>query len=458
MSERENHHSQHQRILELNRALNDGMFVHVRRMLAQMPACDVALLLQSTPVAGRKILWQLTDPEQQGEILEELNEDAMESILKMMDPENLAAATEGMDIDDLSYVLRSLPADIYQQVLEQMDSEERHRVEMALAYPEDTAGSLMNNDTIALRPDISVDVVLRYLRLRGELPEATDALFVVDKDNKYLGDISLSRLITVDPKEEVAAIMGKRPERIIPVSMHEAQVAQLFERHDWISAPVVDPDGKLVGRITIDDVVDIIREDAEHSMMGMAGVDDDEDTFAPIWQSTRGRTLWLAINLLTALMAASISNLFENTLAQMATLAVLMTIVPSQGGIAGTQTLAVVIRGLAVGHIGESNTRWLILKEVAIGALNGIIWAVIIALVVTIWKDSIQLGLISAAAMFADLFMAGLAGVCIPLVMKKIHIDPALAGGMVLTTVTDTVGLFAFLGIATVLLNHHIAI
>ncbi|CAG8998961.1 MAG: Magnesium transporter MgtE [Candidatus Celerinatantimonas neptuna] len=456
MPEMEHHHSQHQRILELNRALNDGMFVHVRRMLQQMPACDVALLLQSTPVAGRKILWQLTDPEQQGDILEELNEDAMESILKMMDPENLAAATEGMDIDDLTYVLRSLPPEVYQQVLEQMEPEERHRVEIALAYPEDTAGSLMNNDTIALRPDVSIDVVLRYLRLRGELPEATDALFVVDKDDRYLGDVPLSRLLTVDPGDEVGAIMGTRPERIIPVAMSDTRVAQLFERHDWISAPVVDDNGALVGRITIDDVVDIIREDAEHSMMGMAGVDDDEDTFAPIWKSTKGRTLWLGINLLTALFAASISNLFENTLAQMATLAVLMTIVPSQGGIAGTQTLAVVIRGIAVGHIGESNTRWLIFKEVAIGALNGIIWAVIIAVVVIIWKDSLQLGLISAAAMFADMFMAGLAGVSIPLVMKKMRIDPALAGGMVLTTVTDSVGLFSFLGIATILLQNHV--
>ncbi|MFM2482969.1 magnesium transporter [Celerinatantimonas sp. YJH-8] len=451
--EQHHHHSQHQRILELNRALNDGMFVHVRRMLQQMPACDVALLLQSTPAAGREILWQLTDPEQQGEILEELNEDAMESILKMMDPENLAAATEGMDIDDLTYVLRSLPDEVYQQVLQQMEPQERHRVEIALAYPEDTAGSLMNNDTIALRPDVSVDVVLRYLRLRGELPEATDALFVVDKEDKYLGDVPLSRLLTVDPSVEVESIMGTRPERIIPVAMNDSRVAQLFERHDWISAPVVDDEGKLVGRITIDDVVDIIREDAEHSMMGMAGVDDDEDTFAPILKSTRGRTLWLGINLLTALFAASISNMFESTLAQMATLAVLMTIVPSQGGIAGTQTLAVVIRGIAVGHIGESNFRWLIIKEMAIGALNGLIWAVVIALVVVVWKDSLELGLISATAMFADMFMAGLAGVCIPLAMKKMKIDPALAGGMVLTTVTDSVGLFSFLGIATLLLH-----
>ena len=450
------HQHQHQQIIELNRALNDGMFVHVRRMLAQMPPCDVALLLQATPITGRKVLWQLTDPEQQGEILEELNEDAMESILKMIEPENLAAITEGMNIDDLSYVMRSLPEDIYEQVIQQMEPDEQLRVKTALAYPEDTAGSLMDNETIALRPDVSVDVVLRYLRLLGELPDSTDVLFVVDKNNTYLAEVPLARLLTVDPNEHVATIMTKTPERIIPVEMADVRVAQLFERHDWVSAPVVDSGQKLVGRITIDDVVDIIREDAEHSMMGMAGVDDDEDTFAPIWQSTKGRTLWLGINLLTALFAASISNLFENTLAQMATLAVLMTIVPSQGGIAGTQTLAVVIRGMAVGHIGQSNTRWLIFKEMAIGALNGFIWAVIIAGVVFIWKDSLQLGLISAAAMFADLFMAGLAGVSIPLLMKKVHIDPALAGGMVLTTVTDCVGLFSFLGIATLLMPAHL--
>jgi magnesium transporter len=444
----EQHPSQHKRMLELNKALDSGMFVHVRRMLHHMPACDVALLLQSTPLAGRKVLWQLTDTEQQGEILEELNEDAMESILQLMDPENLAAATEGMDTDNLAYVLRSLPDTVYQEVLSQMDSQDRHRVETALSYPEDTAGSIMNTDTITLRPDVSIDVVLRYLRLRGELPEATDTLYVVDKDDRLLGDVPLSSLLTVDPSTEIGTIMDTRADAI-PADMTDSNVAQLFERHDWISAPVVDHQSRLLGRITIDDVVDIIREDAEHSMMGMAGMDDDTDTFAPVMKSTQQRTVWLSVNLCAALIASSISNMFEATLEQLATLAVLMTIVPSMGGIAGNQTLALVIRGMAVGHIGESNTRWLIGREMAVGLLNGMIWASVIAVIVTVWKGDVRLGLIIAGAMFANLSLAGLAGVTVPLLMKKANIDPALAGGMALTTITDVVGLFAFLGMAT---------
>ncbi|WP_432456001.1 MULTISPECIES: magnesium transporter [unclassified Agarivorans] len=443
--------NQHKRLQELNQALDSGMFVHVRRMLHQMPPCDVALLLESSPPAGRKVLWQLTDPEKHGEILEELNEDVMEGVLQLMAPETLAAATEGMDTDDIAYVLRSLPDSVYQEVLSQMDGQDRHRVEAALAYPEDTAGSIMNTDTITLRADVSIDVVLRYLRLRGELPEATDALYVVDENDLLLGDIPLSTLLTVNPSVNVREVMDSNAETI-PVAMDEDDVASLFERHDWISAPVVDEQGRLLGRITIDDVVDIIREHAEHSMMGMAGMDDDEDTFAPVLKSTQRRTVWLAVNLCTALIAASISNMFESTIEQLATLAILMTIVPSMGGIAGNQTLALVIRGLAVGHIGEGNSRWLIGKEAAIGMLNGLIWASVISVVITLWKGDWTLGIIIAGAMFINMSLAGLAGVSIPLLMKKFNIDPALAGGMALTTITDVMGLFSFLGMATLVL------
>ncbi|WP_026957971.1 magnesium transporter [Aliagarivorans taiwanensis] len=443
---------QHQRIKELHDALDDGQITEAKVVLRELPPVDIALVLEASPPAERKLLWQLTKPEQQGEILEELNEDVMEGVLQLLEPEQVAEVTEGMDTDDLAYVLRGLPEDDYQAVLEQMTAQDRHRVEAALAYPEDTAGSIMNTDTITLRPDVSVDVVLRYLRLRGELPEATDALYVVDKQDRLIGDVPLAVLLTVDPQREVGDIMDRSAETI-PVAMDDGEVAALFERHDWISAPVVDEEGKLLGRITIDDVVDVIREDAEHSMMGMAGMDDDEDTFAPVLKSTQRRTVWLAVNLCTALIAASISNMFENTLEALATLAVLMTIVPSMGGIAGNQTLALVIRGMAVGHIGQGNTRWLIGKEAAIGMLNGVIWALAIGLVVSLWKGSLMLGLIISTAMFANMAIAGLAGVLIPITMKRYNIDPALAGGMALTTVTDVMGLFTFLGMATLLLR-----
>ena len=441
------------RLQEVKKALEHGMFVLARSILDKMPACDVAFLLESSPPADRKVLWNLTDHDQHGEILEELNEDAKDGIINLMGTDNLVAATEGMETDGLAYVLRGIPDSVYRAVLEQMDTQDRQRVELALAFPEDTAGSMMNTDTVTVRPDVTIEVVLRYLRLKGSLPDTTDALYVVDTDNKLLGDVSLSTLLTVEPTSIISDVMNHDTEPL-QVLMEENEIAKLFERHDWISAPVIDDDKQLLGRITIDDVVDIIRENAEHSMMGMAGMDDDEDTFAPILPSAKRRTVWLSVNLIAAFIAASVSNMFEATLEQVATLAVLMTIVPSMGGIAGNQTLALVIRGIAVGHISSSNTRWLIGKEAAIGVLNGMIWAVLVATAVVLWKGDMQVGYIIAGAMFINLSIAGIAGVCIPLLMHKYKIDPALAGGMALTTVTDVIGLFSFLGMATLVLHH----
>jgi magnesium transporter len=409
-------------------------------------------LLESSPPKSRSIVWKLVDVEEHGEILEELNEEVQKDIMRQMAPENLAAATEGMDTDDLAYVLRGLPEPVYQEVLKSMDESDRERAETALSYAEDSAGGIMNTDTITLRSDVTIDVVLRYLRLKGELPEATDKLYVVDRNEKVTGEISLTQLLTVDPSRRIDEIMSSDI-TTIPVDMEETEVAKLFERHDWVSAPVVDSDQQLVGRITIDDVVDIIREEAQHSMLSMAGLEDDEDTFAPVLKSTRRRTVWLAVNLVTALLAAMVSSLFEDILAQMAVLAILNTIVPSMGGIAGSQTLTLVIRGMALGHIGTSNSRWLIGKELAIGFLNGIIWSVLIAAVVALWKQDWLVGGIIAFAMMMNLVAAALAGATIPLVLKRFNIDPALAGGVILTTVTDVVGIFAFLGSATLLLS-----
>lgn len=394
----------------------------------------------------------MTDPEEQGEILDELSEDVKDGIVSQMEPEKLAAVTEGMESDDVAYVLRSLSDERYQEVLAQMDANDRHRIEEALAYPEDTAGGMMSTDFITIRGDVTADVVLRYLRMRGELPEATDSLYVVDNEQILIGHLSLSTLITTQPDIEIKDVMQDADEAIA-VDMADSEIANIFERRNWISAPVVDANNHLVGRITIDDVVDLIREEAEHSMMSMAGMDDDEDTFAPVLKSAKSRSIWLGVNVLTALAAASVSNMFEHTLQQMATVAVLMTIVPSMGGVAGNQTVALVIRGLAVGHIGESNTRWLLSKEARVGLINGVVWALIIGLVVFIWKGSLILSVIMAGAMLANLFIAGVAGVLIPIGLKKLKIDPALAGGMALTTCTDIVGLMVFLGLATIFIT-----
>jgi magnesium transporter len=309
----------------------------------------------------------------------------------------------------------------------------------------------MNTDTVTVRPDVSVDVVLRYLRMRGELPDNTNNLYVVNRDDVLLGVAAIQNLVTSSPDDLIIEVMDERADRIA-VDTPDNEVAQIFEKYDLLSAPVVNAEGKLLGRITIDDVVDVIIEDAENSMMNLGRLNEDEDAFAPVLVSTRRRALWLGINLITALIAATVSNYFEGVLEKLATIAILMTIVPSMGGIAGTQTLTLMVRAIAMGQIGESNTRWLIFKELSVGILNGMMWAIVIATLVGFWKQDVQLGLIIAFAMMVNLTVAGLAGVGIPLILKRYNIDPALAGGVILTTVTDVVGLIAFLGLATFLL------
>ncbi|NMH60445.1 magnesium transporter [Alteromonas ponticola] len=436
---------------KLNAALADGRFVSVRKLLHELPPSDTALILESSPVKTRDDLWELLDADFHGDVLEELSEDVRNGIIGKMMPANVVDALEEMDTDDLAETLSSLPDQVLQDILQSMDAQDRLRAEQALSYGEETAGFIMNTDTITLRPDVTVDVVLRYLRLKGDLPENTDTFYVVNRTDNLVGLVPLTRLLTAAPDDKVSAVMDEESEAI-PVNMPDDEVASLFERYNWLSAPVVDEKHRLVGRITIDDVVDIIREDAEHSMMSMAGLDDEEDTFAPVLKSTKRRSIWLGVNLFTALMAAAVSDLFEATLSQLAVLAILNTIVPSMGGVAGNQTLTLVIRGMALGHVNPSNSRWLISKELAIGFLNGIIWAVLIASVIAVWKQDFMLGTIIAFAMMVNMVAAALSGATLPIVMKKLKIDPALAGSVILTTITDVVGIFAFLGTATLFL------
>nr|WP_220099434.1 magnesium transporter [Alteromonas lipotrueiana] len=429
----------------------NGRFVSVRKMLHEFPPSDVALILESSPTKTRDELWELIDGDSHGDVLEELSEDVRNGIISKMIPRNVADALEEMDTDDLAETLSSLPDEVLHDILQSMDTQDRHRAEQALSYGEETAGFIMNTDTIALRPDVSVDVVLRYIRVKGNLPENTDTFYVVNRTDNLVGSVPVARLLTATPEDKIIEIMDEEIQAI-PVNMPDDEVASLFERYNWLSAPVVDDNYRLVGRITIDDVVDIIREDAEHSMMSMAGLDDEEDTFAPVWKSTQRRSVWLGVNLVTALLAAMVSDLFEATLSQLAVLAILNTIVPSMGGVAGNQTLTLVIRGMALGHVNPSSSRWLISKEIAIGFLNGLIWAVLIATVIALWKQNITLGFIIAFAMMINMVAAALAGATLPIIMKKLKIDPALAGSVILTTITDVVGIFAFLGTATLFL------
>lgn len=437
---------------KINSALARGMFVHVRNMLHEMSSGEVAFVLESTPVKHRTTLWELIDSEFHGEILEELSEEVRAGIIRNMKPEMLADATEGMETDDLAEVLRALPDQVFDEVIDALDAQDRQRAEAALAYEEGTAGAIMNTDAVTIRADVSSEVVLRYLRMRGELPESTDEIYVVDQKNIFIGSLSLAKLVTASSSAQIEDIMDAEPDAL-NAAMEETEAAQLFERNNWLSAAVVDDKGILLGRITIDDVVDIIREDAEHSMMSMAGLDDEEDTFAPVLKSTQRRSIWLGVNLLTALLAATVSNMFEAVLSQLAVLAVLNSIVPSMGGIAGNQTLTLVIRAMALGQVAPSNVRWLIFKEMTIGFLNGALWAVLIASIVAFWKQDLLLGGIIAFAMMVNMLAAGISGVTIPLILKRLKIDPALAGSVILTTITDVVGIFAFLGTATWLLT-----
>ena len=431
---------------KLNDALDSGEFRQIRFTLnSTLRPTEVARLIEKSPPKERQILWNLVAHELEAEVLQHLNDDIQADILSRMNTEEVLALTESLDSDDMVDVLQQLPNRVMKETLRIMDKQNLRRVEKLLSYPEDTAGGLMNTDTTTIRPDISVETALRYIRRHDEIPEMTDSLIVVSRKDSYIGLLPLTKLLVSDPSITIREIMNTGI-KAINAQMPDDQVAALFEEHDLVSAPVVDDQGKLVGRITIDDVVDVIREDADHSLMSMAGLDEDEDTFAPVMKTTRRRAVWLGINLLTAFIASAVIGLFEATIDKVVALAVLMPIVASMGGIAGSQTLTLVIRGQALGHVERSNARWLLNREVIVGVLNGLLWAAVIAVVATVWFQDINLGIIIALAIIINLVVGAISGTLLPIVLKSMGIDPALAGSVLLTTITDVVGFFAFLG------------
>ncbi len=432
-------------------ALKRGALAEVRATLDAMHPAETAHLLESLPPDEREIVWELVAQRHEGDVLMHLREDVRASLIREMDTQELVAATWKLDTDDLADILYELPDTAIHEVLRSMDEQNRQRLEAVLSYPEDSAGGLMNVDTITVRSDVTLDVVLRYLRLRGQIPEMTDSLIVVDRDDHFLGVLTLTDLLTKSPALAVEQVMQKDVEAI-PAELPAVEVAQMFERRDLISAPVVNSAGRLLGRITIDDVVDVIREEAEHSLLGMAGLGEQADMFAPVLVSTRYRALWLGVNLLTALVASWVIGLFETTIQKVVALAVLMPIVASMGGIAGSQTLTLVIRGIALRQIESSNARRLLTKELAVGLLNGVLWAIVVAVIAILWFKDTEIGIIIAAAIIINLVAAALAGVAIPLIMRRLGADPALGGSVILTTVTDVVGFLAFLGLATLFL------
>ena len=432
-------------------ALSNGKLKRVGKILHRMHPAKVAGLLEALPPNERRGVWSMVDTERIGKVLVYLHDEIRVTLARELDLDDLVATVHHLELDDLVDLIQSLPSELGSRLLQNTTGTRREQLESMLSYPEDSAGGLMDANPIEVRANVKVGTVLRYLRLLEKLPAHTDMLMVVDRAGRYQGALRLSVLVTADLNLRVVDLMSTD---IAGISVHTStvEVARLFQDLDLLSAPVVDDQHLLIGRITVDDVVDLIRDDSDRALMQMAGLDDEADIFAPVMVSSRRRAVWLGINLLTAFLAAWVIGRFEATLEQIVALAVLMPIVASMGGVAGSQTLTLVIRGLALGQIQKGNLHTLLNREVGISLLNGVLWAVVVALIAVAWFGDWAIGGILGVAILINLLCAALAGLAIPLILERIGIDPALAGNVILTTVTDVIGFSAFLGLATVLL------
>ena len=437
----------------LRSALGQGALGAAHRMINALHPAEIAALLESLPPAQRELVWECVDPDLEGDVLVELNESVRSSLIRGMGVDELLAVTEGMELDDLADLVADLPEAVTRQLLESMSRRDQERLRTVLSYPRDSAGGVMNTDTVSVRPDVTLEVVLRYLRMRGELPEGTDGLFVVDRDDRYLGMARLTRLLTEPPDRLVGEILETDVPGIDPETpVHE--VAQLFQDRDLLSAAVVGPDGRLLGRITVDDVVDVIREEADRSVLSMAGLHDAEDAFAGALASVRRRLPWLVVSVVAAFASGTVVHRFEATIRSAAVLAAFMPIVASMGGVAGTQTVTLIIRALALDQVQRENVRWLFFKEIGVGGLNGLVCAAVAGAVVIAWLGTWMLAAVVAAAMLINLLAAAVVGVVIPLALRRLRVDPALGGGVLLTTCTDIIGFVTLFGIASVVLTR----
>ena len=418
----------------------------IKRILSGMHPSDVAHSLESLPPKERKFLWSLIDTKDEGEIIAELHDEIQQELISEISSEELITIISDLELDEIVDILQALPEQKTENILSAMSQRDRQRIKEVLEYPEDSAGGLMNTDIISVRPKHSLEVVMRYLRVQRELPKNTDQIFVVSRKNQYLGSLPISLILVSDPGLNVRELMETEVQPL-EASLNDKDVSRLFEQNDWVSAPVVDDQSKLIGRITIDDVVDVIMEDADQNFLGMAGV--AEDTFAAPARAARSRILWLSINLLTAFIASMTISLFQTTIDKIVYLAILMPIVASMGGVAGTQTLTIMIRGLTLQQINKSNLRWLYKRELAVSIVNGILLSIMVGAITFIWfRDGILATLI-CIAMVVNLISSAIAGIFIPIILRKFNQDPAIAGSVVITTVTDVIGFFSFLGLAT---------
>ena len=421
----------------------------IRRLLNDMSPSEIAHALESSPPKQRSIIFSLLETEEEGDVLFELGEEIQQDLISNISNEELTEAVKELELDEIVDILQNLPEERMKKILSNMSKVDRQRIEMGLTYPENTAGGLLNTDVISVRPNNSIKEVLSYLRDQKELPENTDKIFVVNNDNNYLGEMPISKIITTDPVMNVREIM-ETDMPAIDVNLEDKDVATIFERNNLISSAVIDHKGQLIGRITIDDVVDVIREDADQNLLGMAGV--AEDTFAPPGRAAKSRVFWLAMNLVTAFIAASTINIFQDVIDKIVYLAILMPIVASMGGVAATQTLTIVLRGLTLEQINTSNIKWLFKRELAVSIINGIVLSTLVAISTYLWFQDYTLAVLIASALVINLISSVIAGILVPLILRKLNQDPAIGGSVVVTTVTDVVGFFSFLGLATIYL------
>ena len=421
----------------------------IRSLLKKLSSSEIAHALESSPPKQRKLFFSLLETNEEGDVLVDLGEEIQQELVSNISNEELAEAVKELEPDETVDILQNLPEDRMNTILSKMSYRDRKRIEIGLTYPENTAGGLLNTDVISVRPSHSIEVVINYLRDQEELPDNTDKIFVVNKEDEYIGEIAISKIITCKPNLTVREIMSTSSNPIL-VYQDDKEVATIFERNDIISSAVIDESGKLIGRITIDDVLDVIREDADQNFLGMAGV--AEDTFAPPGRAARSRVFWLSMNLLTAFIASMTINIFKDVLDQIVYLAILMPIVASMGGVAATQTLTIVLRGLTLEQINSSNLRWLFKRELAVSILNGLVLSILVGFVTYFWFHEITLALLISFALIINLVSSVIAGVFVPIILRRLNQDPAISGSVVVTTVTDVIGFLSFLGLATVFL------
>ncbi len=423
----------------------------LERVLARLHAADIAYVLEALPLDERLYLWDLVKADRDGEILVEVSDAVRESLISSMDTEELVAATEALPADEIAAIADDLPQEVIDDVFESLPVEEREQLRAAMSFDEDMVGAWMDFDDVQVRSDVTLEVVLRYLRRFDELPTQTDQLFVVDRNEILLGVLPLNRLIVSDPEARVADVM-QAP--VVKLLQHEnvETAASAFERYDLVSAPVVDTNGKLVGRVTVDEVLDFVRERGEEEMLAQAGLREEEDVFASVWKSFQNRWTWLAINLVTAFIASRVIGVFEGSIQRLVALAALMPIVAGIGGNSGNQTITMIVRAVALGQVTREQSRQLIRKELTVALLNGLVWGGVMGIVAILLYHQVSLGLVMVLAMTLNLMLAAMMGVLIPMTMMKFGRDPAVGSSVMITAVTDSGGFFIFLGLATLLL------